>query len=315
MQPRFRSIVHGVVTGACLTLFVACGGGDGQGGSRACGGVGTHSHPGDDGQCYCDEGYDWANPDDQGDNRCRSTAAQDVTSPDAVALDDVLTGPDATTDAPASPEVVTPTACVTAALCADASDCQQGERCNLMLQPPKCQKLYCATVNQACDPTQGDVMCVQGLTCALAPQPYCCKVDCDQRECGGDGCGGLCGGCSGAQETCEDGTCVCQPACEGKVCGDDGCGGLCGTGACTCGQGDGNEAGVGKPCTTTDECGAGMVCTVAYFADMFGEAGFCTKECGTSADCGSQARCCDGIPFCVLDSCAAILTGFSCEPR
>ena len=126
MQPRFRAIVHGVVTGACLMLFVACGGGDGQGGSRACGGVGTHSHPGDDGQCYCDEGYDWANPDDQGDNRCRSTAAQDVTSPDAVALDDVLTGPDATTDAPASPEVVTPTACVTAALCADAGHQQPG---------------------------------------------------------------------------------------------------------------------------------------------------------------------------------------------
>ncbi len=57
-----------------------------------------------------------------------------------------------------------------------------------------------------------------------------CVSDCTGKECGYDGCGGLCGQCSFG-EYCAAGTCVpgdCQPDCAGKACGDDGCGGLCG---------------------------------------------------------------------------------------
>jgi serine/threonine protein kinase len=55
-----------------------------------------------------------------------------------------------------------------------------------------------------------------------------CLPDCGPGSCGSDGCGGICGRCKG-QDVCVDGTCVCQPACDGKECGDDGCGGTCGT--------------------------------------------------------------------------------------
>ena len=54
-----------------------------------------------------------------------------------------------------------------------------------------------------------------------------CVPACEGKDCGGDGCGGLCGSC-GANESCTAGLCACVPACEGKTCGDDGCGGSCG---------------------------------------------------------------------------------------
>jgi hypothetical protein len=62
-----------------------------------------------------------------------------------------------------------------------------------------------------------------------APDPACAG-----KECGDDGCGGMCGTCSG-QAICVAGLCQCQPICEGKQCGDDGCGGDCG--ACPLGEG------------------------------------------------------------------------------
>lgn len=57
--------------------------------------------------------------------------------------------------------------------------------------------------------------------------PPPCSPNCDDRECGADGCGGSCGSCSNG--SCgSDGWCECQPSCAGTVCGDDGCGSLCG---------------------------------------------------------------------------------------
>jgi formylglycine-generating enzyme required for sulfatase activity len=67
-----------------------------------------------------------------------------------------------------------------------------------------------------------------------------CQPDCDGKECGEDGCGGMCGECDGAQEACQDGICTCQPDCDGKECDDDGCDGSCGScpdeGTCILGQ-------------------------------------------------------------------------------
>ena len=57
-----------------------------------------------------------------------------------------------------------------------------------------------------------------------------CTPNCDGKECGDDGCGGVCGTCQEG-ETCNDnGSCVseCVPNCDGKECGDDGCGDVCG---------------------------------------------------------------------------------------
>lgn len=80
-----------------------------------------------------------------------------------------------------------------------------------------------------------------------------CKRECNNKNCGPDGCGNDCGFCRGAQycnssqncaclpgtcgdlcvtcksyEHCSAGSCVCTPKCDGKVCGPDGCGGDCG---------------------------------------------------------------------------------------
>ncbi len=56
-----------------------------------------------------------------------------------------------------------------------------------------------------------------------------CVPDCGDAECGPDGCGGECGSCD-PEEQCILGVCAgsCTPRCEGRECGSDGCGGLCG---------------------------------------------------------------------------------------
>lgn len=61
-----------------------------------------------------------------------------------------------------------------------------------------------------------------------------CVPNCDNKECGDDGCGGICGMC-GENQVCNLSTfqCLCIPSCEGKICGPDGCGGTCGEG---CGE-------------------------------------------------------------------------------
>ncbi len=78
----------------------------------------------------------------------------------------------------------------------------------------------------------------------------CCTPDCTGRECGTDGCFGVCGNCPD-NATCEQGQCACTfvscggeccsdgqicynsacctPTCAGRVCGSDGCGGICGS--------------------------------------------------------------------------------------
>ncbi len=56
-----------------------------------------------------------------------------------------------------------------------------------------------------------------------------CMPDCENKECGDDGCGGSCGECQPNAE-CIDGLCdVCVPFdCTARECGADGCGGSCG---------------------------------------------------------------------------------------
>ncbi len=56
-----------------------------------------------------------------------------------------------------------------------------------------------------------------------------CRPSCAGKECGDDGCGESCGTCYSPQTCSAYGQCGCTPNCSGKECGDDGCGGLCGT--------------------------------------------------------------------------------------
>lgn len=73
-------------------------------------------------------------------------------------------------------------------------------------------------------PCAGGGVCVDGECCGTA-------ANCEDKECGPDGCGSFCGYCAPG-EGCQDGACVpgvvCTPDCGSKACGDDGCGGSCG---------------------------------------------------------------------------------------
>lgn len=118
-------------------------------------------------------------------------------------------------------------------------DCDDGEECTV----------------ESCDPATGECIhtpladetpCGEGASHACAAGQCQCIPQCEGKECGADGCGGLCGTCDFFQ-TCEDWHCTPPPPqdCEGKECGDDGYGGNCGecadgcecspSGICVCG--------------------------------------------------------------------------------
>ncbi len=78
----------------------------------------------------------------------------------------------------------------------------------------------CSICPEDC-PCSDSQICVDA-TCVCAPQ-------CEDKQCGFDGCGGDCGTCPGGQDVCVQGQCVCQPNCEDRECGSDGCEGTCGT--------------------------------------------------------------------------------------
>ena len=103
-----------------------------------------------------------------------------------------------------------------------------------------------------------------------------CSPECDVKECGDDGCGGLCGACVG-QDACIAGACICQPQCQDKNCGADGCDGSCGAsvgeqtgcvdGLCACipacDDGQCGEDGCGGLCPL---CTVGSLCEQGYCA-------------------------------------------------
>jgi len=100
----------------------------------------------------------------------------------------------------------------------------------------------------------------------------CCTPFCWGMECGDDGCGGACGICAGAQESCLGGSCVCLPDCLGKECGEDGCAGSCG------------------------ECDDGNICTLDSC-----DSGNCAHEV---VCCELDEECYDG-DLCTIDSCSS----------
>jgi hypothetical protein len=118
-------------------------------------------------------------------------------------------------------------------------------------------------------------ICLAGSCCPAA-------ANCAVKECGPNGCGGLCGLCPEGTG-CVDGVCLageCQQQCGGKECGDDGCGGQCG------------------------ECFPGEVCANALcIPDQ------CTPQCdGLQCGpdgCGSTCGSCDDGTFCTSDLCLA----------
>jgi hypothetical protein len=179
-----------------------------------------------------------------------------------------------------------------------------------------------------------------GGTCAGTVQ-----ADCGGSVCGmsPNGCGG-CGNCT-APYTCSQGACqggTCTPSCAGKECGGNGCDGLCGrciegqdahgSNPCTgglcnpyCNQNWGNcDANRTNGCETnlldtelhcgscTNWCGSGEVCL----------GGVCTpgcspKACGTDYQCGNWSNGCTAGTSLYCGDCTAgnhCNTTGRCEP-
>jgi len=123
-----------------------------------------------------------------------------------------------------------------------------------------------------------------------------CQPDCANKDCGADGCGGLCGFCAVGLKCNNLSQCGpdCDPKCDGKFCGPDGCGGACGT--CP----DNFECGADGKCydvTCVPEC-AGKVC---------GDDG-CGGDCGL---CVEGDLCVDGA--CVIGPCSGVPENGKCE--
>lgn len=74
--------------------------------------------------------------------------------------------------------------------------------------------------------------------------------------------------CSGTNQVCDDGSCVCVPDCAGAECGDDGCGGSCGSCTppdicdesrqCVCHPLTPEEACAGAMCGEVEDRGCGL---------------------------------------------------------
>ena len=148
--------------------------------------------------------------------------------------------------------------------------------------------------------------CPEQTTCK-GGECVLCQADCSDRECGTDGCGGVCGQC-GCEESCEGGQCIFH-GCENKSCGDDGCQGSCGD--CGCG-----EECLGGNCEFTAcegrECGydgCGDSCGTCPYAGQVCFQGMCLctpdcagKSCGTDG-CGGSCGACEVGAICFDGAC------------
>lgn len=125
-----------------------------------------------------------------------------------------------------------------------------------------------------------------------------CIPNCSGKECGPNGCGGICGVCKGSSQ-CVNFKCLeqCVPDCKDKECGEDGCGGVCGVclngsyckdGKCIGGQG-------------SMDCKQGLQCMSACFGDEV-----CMNKCYYQMTEDGQAKIkalfecykeyCDNVP-------------------
>ena len=99
--------------------------------------------------------------------------------------------------------------------------------------------------------------CGSGLFCN---EGKCAESNCGVKICGEDELGNPCGGCEYKERCSIDQTQCISCSCEGRECGPDGCGGLCGLGGCGDDQGC-NAEGKCVPCTCAgkvcgmNECG------------------------------------------------------------
>ena len=170
--------------------------------------------------------------------------------------------------------------------CEEHHSCEEGA---CVLQP------YCG--DGACEPDleENCDSCADDCTCeapAVCFDEVCCTPDCLARQCGDDGCGGVCGEC-GAEEVCSvDATCAPMPCDSDLDCAEFGkvCDPLSRTcvaclTATDCGEGD--YICEGKSCVEITPCGSSLDCDNQVCDEV---AGFCV-DCLDDADCEGDAIC------------------------
>ena len=151
--------------------------------------------------------------------------------------------------------------------------------------------------------------CLDTQECADGSCIDKCIPACSDSDCGPDGCGGVCGVCTG-DDTCEDGICAppCAPECDGMACGGDGCGGQCGEG---CQTGQSCVEGVCEDTGCQPACGE-MLCGDDGCG---GFCGFCDSGECVEGECECTPMCIDGQ--CGDDgcggSCSECTAGFECQ--
>jgi hypothetical protein len=204
-------------------------------------------------------------------------------------------------------------------LCKGAGGCGSSDGC-LPSQTGGCRDCDCqacvCNIDPYCCTDKWDLLCAQ--YCVTQCDGGCtpCQADCDGKQCGTDGCGGVCGVCPSGYN-CESGQCVktCVPSCKGRQCGSNGCGGSCGT----CGTTkDCNLYGlcVDKPCVpqcSGKQCGSdgcGGSCGICL-EDSKCDNGVCVKldcvpdckgkQCGQDG-CGGFCGFCDAGNICEADN-------------
>lgn len=176
-----------------------------------------------------------------------------------------------------------------------------------------CSQEYAVCIN--CTPNCTGKECgpngCGGVCGACASGTYCdnykckplCTPQCAGKECGADGCDGSCGYCA-ADEQCVSGLCVpvCQPDCYGKQCGADGCGGSCGV--CP----------PGTSCSPLGQCApVGPVCGDGVCDYNQGEScQSCPKDCGICGN-GCVATPYPGCGGCSCEECVCSMAPWCCD--
>ena len=214
--------------------------------------------------------------------------------------------------------------------CADGEQCFQGSCCAADCEGRECGDDGCGGSCGECEDGQ---ICGEGGSCAcefvlcldaccadgeVCFEEACCAPDCENKSCGGDGCGAGCGECAEDYECIDaEGAAACQALCdqlcEGLECGTAGIDDECECGMC----GDGNdctddvcsgeqlctypdnaiECDDGNPCTDGDVCGEG-VCAGELLAPE--ELAELDCLCMVDEDCVSveNGDICDGTLVC-----------------
>ena len=192
--------------------------------------------------------------------------------------------------------------------------CEQFETCNQVSGSCICSDLtkqcgeQCCGPNEECNDTQQCVCfddkpkcsgtcCAQNQVCNPATQK-CCAPDCLGKECGSDGCGGVCQSTCTPGQYCDEATFKCKPFCGDGNCEANksesctncpaDCGLCCGNGLCDNGE---------TKCTCIDDCGdpcEGFECGLNECNVSCGSCiGFSTgKEC-TKYECNETEKKCN----------------------